>query len=210
VFDAATIGGARALGRDDIGGWHPAAAADIVWWTRPTRGMQPRHDPMRSLIYAAGDRAVKDVYVDGQKVVGDGKVLTMDYAAASAHLHEAQARVTGSAPRRTGRTGPWTRSRRPPSSGCDAAPAGGRAADGVPRLGRRRAGGGWRLARRGARAHARHRGRERLRQVGALALHHALVAHPGRIAAGRVLLEGQDLAALSWPRCAGCAAATSA
>jgi cytosine/adenosine deaminase-related metal-dependent hydrolase len=35
--------------------------------------MQPRHDPMRSLIYAAGDRAVKDVYVDGQKVVGDGR-----------------------------------------------------------------------------------------------------------------------------------------
>ena len=41
--------------------------------------MRPARDPVRSLIYAAGDRAVRDVFVDGQKVVEDGRVLTMDY-----------------------------------------------------------------------------------------------------------------------------------
>ena len=49
-------------------------------------------------MYAAGSRAVRDVYVDGRKVVGDGKVLTMDYRAAAEALHEAQARVLDRVP----------------------------------------------------------------------------------------------------------------
>ncbi|MBX9594833.1 MAG: N-ethylammeline chlorohydrolase, partial [Roseomonas sp.] len=60
--------------------------------------MRPSRDPVRSLVYAAGDRAVKDVFVDGIKVVGDGEVLTMDYAAAAEHLNEAQKRIVERAP----------------------------------------------------------------------------------------------------------------
>ncbi len=48
---------------------------------------------MRSLIYAAGERAVTTVIVDGVTVVDNGKVLTMDYAAATAELEEAQRRA---------------------------------------------------------------------------------------------------------------------
>ena len=36
--------------------------------------------------------------VDGQKVVEDGRVLTMDYPAAAAALHEAQKRVKANVP----------------------------------------------------------------------------------------------------------------
>ena len=61
--------------------------------------MRPSHDPVRSLIYAAGDRAVRDVYVDGRKVVEDGRVMTMDYPAAAAALHEAQKRVKANVPK---------------------------------------------------------------------------------------------------------------
>ena len=60
--------------------------------------MRPTHDPVRSLIYAAGDRAIRSVYIDGQQVVADGRVLTIDYPAAAAALHEAQARVKANVP----------------------------------------------------------------------------------------------------------------
>jgi cytosine/adenosine deaminase-related metal-dependent hydrolase len=98
IFDAATIGGAKALGRDDIGRLAAGCRADIVLVNAEHPMMRPGRDPMRSLVYAAGDRALRDVYVDGQLVVKDGMVLTMDYEQAAAHLHEAQKRVLDNAP----------------------------------------------------------------------------------------------------------------
>jgi 5-methylthioadenosine/S-adenosylhomocysteine deaminase len=98
LFEAATIGGARALGRDDIGRLAPGCRADFVLVDITHPMMRPARDPVRSLIYAAGDRALKAVYVDGRKVVEDGEVLTMDYRAAAAHLHEAQKRVAARVP----------------------------------------------------------------------------------------------------------------
>lgn len=98
LFDAATIGGARALGREDIGRLAPGCRADFVLVDVAHPMMRPARDPVRSLVYAAGDRAVRDVFVDGQKVVADGKVLTIDYRAAAEQLHEAQKRVIDRAP----------------------------------------------------------------------------------------------------------------
>jgi len=69
LFNAATIGGAKALGRDDIGRLAVGCKADflLVDITHPM--MRPTYDPIRSLIYSAGDRALRAVYVDGNKVV---------------------------------------------------------------------------------------------------------------------------------------------
>ena len=50
-------------------------------------------EPLRSLIYVAAERAVKDVYIDGRLVVKDGQVQTLDYDTASQALDDAQARV---------------------------------------------------------------------------------------------------------------------
>jgi cytosine/adenosine deaminase-related metal-dependent hydrolase len=55
--------------------------------------MQPHRDPIRSMIYAAAERAVRHVYVDGQHVVKDGVVQTFDYPAAALKVHEAQIRA---------------------------------------------------------------------------------------------------------------------
>ena len=52
----------------------------------------PVREPLRSLIYSTSDRAIRDVFVDGEQVVKDGKVTTIDVEAAHAVLAEAQAR----------------------------------------------------------------------------------------------------------------------
>ena len=98
LFQAATIGGARALGREDIGRLAPGCRADLVLVDVTHPMMRPARDPVRSLIYAAGDRAVRRVYVDGRMCVDEGRVLTMDYPAAAAALEEAQRRIIDRAP----------------------------------------------------------------------------------------------------------------
>jgi cytosine/adenosine deaminase-related metal-dependent hydrolase len=92
VFNAATLGGARTLGRDDIGRLAPGCRADLVLVDTTAPSMMPLREPLRSLVYVAADRAVCDVYVDGRRVVADGKILTMDYTGASAILEDAQKR----------------------------------------------------------------------------------------------------------------------
>ncbi len=93
VLDAATVGGARALGRDDIGRLSAGAKADIVLVDLAHPSMLPVRDPLRSLMFSALERPVRDVYVDGALVVKDGDCLTLDHAAAGARLQAAQARA---------------------------------------------------------------------------------------------------------------------
>lgn len=107
VFDAATAGGARAYGRRDIGRLAVGAKADIVLLDLENIYMRPLRDPLRSLIYTAADRAVRDVYIDGAQVVADGEVLTLDIPGALARLQAAQIRAEAAVPDRDplGRTG---------------------------------------------------------------------------------------------------------
>jgi cytosine/adenosine deaminase-related metal-dependent hydrolase len=92
IFDAATIGGAKALRRDDLGRLTPGAKADLVLVDLKNQAMRPLREPLRSLIYVAAERAVKDVYVDGRHVVRDGKCLTINLDAELEALEAAQRR----------------------------------------------------------------------------------------------------------------------
>ncbi|MBS0521560.1 MAG: amidohydrolase family protein [Proteobacteria bacterium] len=100
AFEAATLGGARALGRDDLGALAPGMAADIVLVDLAHPLMQPARDPLRSFVFHAADRAVRTVLVDGAIVLQDGAPLHLDIAAAAERLAESQARMI----RDTGRT----------------------------------------------------------------------------------------------------------
>lgn len=90
IFEAATVGGAKALGRDDLGRLNPGAKANLVLVDLKHPSMRPMREPLRSLIYVAAERAVRDVYVDGSQVVRDGKCLTIDLDAELEALEAAQ------------------------------------------------------------------------------------------------------------------------
>lgn len=96
LFHAATVGGAKALMRDDIGRLTPGARADIVLVDLHHPDMMPARDPLRSLIFHAADRAVKDVFIAGRQVVANGKVTTLDHRAAGERLTDLQLRMMAS------------------------------------------------------------------------------------------------------------------
>lgn len=100
LLHAATIAGAKALMREDLGRLAVGAQADIVLVDLNHPDMMPARDPLRSLVFHAAERAVKDVYVAGRKVVADGRVVTLDHAGACALLTEAQAKMMALSPQR--------------------------------------------------------------------------------------------------------------
>jgi len=93
AFEAATFGGAAALGRKDIGALGPGMAADIVLVDLNHPLMQPARDPLRSFVFHAADRAVRTVLVDGEIVLQEGAPVHLDPAAAMERVAEAQARM---------------------------------------------------------------------------------------------------------------------
>ncbi len=100
VFHAGTVGGARALMRDDIGKLAVGAKADIVVVDANHPAMVPVRDPIASLIHSAAERAVKDVYIDGNLVVKDHQVLTLNRDAAAGKMAECQARMEANVPKK--------------------------------------------------------------------------------------------------------------
>ena len=93
VFHAATVGGANALGREDIGRLAVGCRADFVMVDTTHHYLQPLRDPLRGLIFSALERPIRDVFVDGRQIVRDGEVLTIDVHAACADLNIGQRRA---------------------------------------------------------------------------------------------------------------------
>jgi cytosine/adenosine deaminase-related metal-dependent hydrolase len=83
VFDAATLGGARALMRDDIGRLAPGAKADIVLvdMARTHIGPVAADDPIKALVYCANGEDVDTVIVDGITRLDKGELLGHDLGA---------------------------------------------------------------------------------------------------------------------------------
>ena len=105
AFDAATLGGARALGRDDLGRIALGARADLVLWKGARGRMTPLRDPVKNIVFNATAEDVDRVYVNGRLVVDGGRVLAADERAILAALQAARrAHVAAHAAVRLGRS----------------------------------------------------------------------------------------------------------
>lgn len=94
----ATRGGAAALGRDDLGTLRPGAWADLVHVDADTPAFvhgtaTPDAQLLANLVWAAGGRAVRDVWVAGEQVVADGEPTRIDRFQAQADAAAAAARL---------------------------------------------------------------------------------------------------------------------
>ncbi|MGQ3209910.1 amidohydrolase family protein [Shinella sp.] len=90
IFEVATLAGAKALGRSDIGRITKGAKADFSLIDLKHPGMQPVYDPLRNLLHCAAERAVAAVYVDGTCVMENDRPTRVDYDGALAELQAVQ------------------------------------------------------------------------------------------------------------------------
>ena len=77
VLEIATLGGARVLGRDDLGVIEPGKRADLAIWDMSGAEAAGAWDPVAALVLC-GPTRVKHLVVEGRQVVRDGQMLTMD------------------------------------------------------------------------------------------------------------------------------------
>ena len=98
VFSAVTLGGARALRRDDLGRLAPGAKADIVLIDMRSFRMGPYRDPIKALVQCGTADDVDRVIVDGKTVVEDGHVVGLDEAALLAQAQAEADRLWSTVP----------------------------------------------------------------------------------------------------------------
>ncbi len=78
ALEIATLGGARVLGRDDIGALAPGMAADFVAFDlRQPLFAGALHDPVAALVFCAPSQVAWSV-VNGRVLVREGQLATVD------------------------------------------------------------------------------------------------------------------------------------
>ncbi len=93
VFNAATLGGAKALGRDDLGRIAPGVKADLLIWSGQSLTMTPMRDPVKNLVFSAQAEDLETVLVDGEVVMHDRQIPGVDLAQLSADLQSGADRM---------------------------------------------------------------------------------------------------------------------
>jgi 5-methylthioadenosine/S-adenosylhomocysteine deaminase len=92
----ATIAGARALGIDDFtGSLTVGKSADLIAVDLDTPETQPVYNPISQLVYAAGREQVTHVWVRGQMLLNERKLMTLDLPQVLDKAREWQRRIAG-------------------------------------------------------------------------------------------------------------------
>ncbi len=77
-YNAATLGGAKAFGREDIGRLAVGAKADILLMDFDNLQIGPVYDPIRSLVHLASPDLIETVICDGVTLMADGVLCGYD------------------------------------------------------------------------------------------------------------------------------------
>lgn len=78
-FRAATLGGADALGRSDLGRLAPGAKADLVIVDLSHLRTGPIDDPIRTMLMNSSGTSVRTVIINGRTVMQDGQIPGVDF-----------------------------------------------------------------------------------------------------------------------------------
>ena len=95
ALEIATRGGAQILGREDCGSLEVGKCADVVVWDMNDISAAGNWDPAAILL--AGPSLARDVFVNGEQVVAEGHITTLDPRALASQqnqqMHALQERV---------------------------------------------------------------------------------------------------------------------
>ena len=95
ALEIATLGGARALGRDDIGYLAKGMSADFIAFDTERKPFVGTHaDPVAALILCQTDY-VDYSFVNGRKIVDQGRLTTVDYDVLAKNTRAAAIKLSG-------------------------------------------------------------------------------------------------------------------
>ncbi len=96
VLEMATIGGAKALGKEElIGSLEIGKKADFTLVRTHTLSMTPCHDPVSALVHAASSSDVIATFVNGEALYMDGEIRGIDTERAIQKVREIAVRLKG-------------------------------------------------------------------------------------------------------------------
>ncbi len=90
----ATLNGARALGMGELtGSLEEGKAADMIAVDLTGLAQQPMYDPVSQLIYATGRDRVRHLWVAGEQLLENGRLLRQDEKMLVANARSWQERI---------------------------------------------------------------------------------------------------------------------
>lgn len=101
LYDAATLGGAKALGRSDLGRLAAGACADVTVIGLDDPAMGQVIDPIQTLMLNGSGRDVRTVVINGRVVMRDGIIPGVDHEAMKAQAQAQFDRLVQQYPDRT-------------------------------------------------------------------------------------------------------------